>query len=222
MLNELVSELKSRGVDFVKVVDISMLSESEKRGYRVAILIGVALSPSYIFPLSKEHILDCSEFSKKEKEIDELAEWVADFIVAKGYKAYAQSERNLINGFFNVDTKTTPLPHKKIAMLAGLGWIGKSNLLVTQEYGSALCMCSVLTNAPLPTENKPIIESMCGECNVCKNICPAKVIHGTKWEANSNRDLIIDVYHCEACLKCMASCIWTQKYMRKIEGSLKI
>ncbi len=214
MLNELISELNSRAVDFVKVVDISMLSANENRGYPAAILIGIALSPSYIFRLSKENILDCSEFSEKEHAADKLAEWAADFIKAKGYKAYAQSERNLINGFYDVDTKTTPLPHKKIAMMAGLGWIGKSNLLVTQEYGSALCMCSVLTNAPFPAQNKPNMQSMCGECNVCKDICPAKVIHGFKWEAGINRDLIIDVYHCEACLKCLANCLWTQKYMK--------
>ena len=147
MLNELISELKNRGVNFVKVVDISMLSVKENRGYNVAILIGIILSPSYIYRLSKENIVDHFEFSKKEHDANELAEWTADFIKEKGYNAYAQSERNLINGFFDVDTKTTTLPHKKIAMLAGLGWIGKSNLLVTEEYGSALCMCSVLTNA---------------------------------------------------------------------------
>lgn len=215
MLNELISELKSRRVNFVKVVDISMLSVNENRGYRVAILIGVALNPCYIFRLSKENILDCSEFSKQEHDIDKLAEWVADFIKAKGYKAYAQSERNLLNGFYDIDTKTTPLPHKKIAMLAGLGWIGKSNLLVTQEYGSALCMSSVMTNAPLPTQNKPILGSICGECNVCIDICPAKVIHDSKWEAGINRDLLIDVYHCETCLKCLVNCLWTQKYIKK-------
>lgn len=216
MLKKLVSELKSRGVDLVKVVDISMLSENEKRGYSVAILIGVILRPSYILRLSKESVLDCSVFSEKENAVDKLAEWTADFINEKGYKAYAQSERNLINGFYDVDTKTTPLPHKKIAILAGLGWIGKSNLLVTQEYGSALCMCSILTNAPLPTQNKPIIQSNCAECSVCKDTCPAKVIHGLKWEEGMNRDLVVDVYHCEACLKCMVNCIWTQKYMKSI------
>lgn len=62
MLNELISG----AVDFVKVVDISMLSANENRGYCAAILIGVALSPSYIFRLSKENILDCSEFSEKK------------------------------------------------------------------------------------------------------------------------------------------------------------
>jgi len=214
MMNELISELKNRGVNFVKVVDISMLSEKENRGYSGALLIGIVLSSNYILRLSKENILDHSEFSEKENSADKLAEWTADFIIAKGYKAYAQSERNLINGFYDVNAKTTPLPHKKIAMLAGLGWIGKDNLLVTQEYGSALCMCSVLTNAPLPTKNKPIIMPKCGECTVCKDICPTGVIHGSTWEIGMNRDLIVDVYNCETCLKCLVNCPWTQKYMR--------
>lgn len=212
MYNELLSELKSCGVNIVKAVDISMLSAKENRGYSVAILIGVALSPGYICRLSEENASDCAEFSEKEHAVDQLAEWVADYIKAKGYEAYAQSERNLINGYYDADSKTTPLPHKKIAMLAGLGWIGKSNLLVTQEYGSALCMCSVLTNAPFPTQTKPMIQSICGTCSICKDICPAKVIHGTTWEEGIDRDLMIDVYHCEGCLKCLVRCIWTQRY----------
>ena len=192
-----------------------MLSENENRGYSVAILIGIVLSSSYIFCLSKENIVDYSEFSEKEHCADKLAEWTADFIEAKKYKAFAQSERNLIlHGFYDETTKATPLPHKKIAILAGLGWIGKNNLLVTKEYGSALCMCSVLTNAPLPTENKPIIMPKCRECTVCKDICPTGAIHGFTWETGMNRDLIVDVYHCDGCLKCLANCPWTQKYMK--------
>ena len=87
-------------------------------------------------------------------------------------------------------------------------------MLVTEGYGSALSMCTVLTNAPLPTENTPIIMPKCGECTVCKDICPAGVIHGSKWEIGMNRDLIVDVYHCETCLKCLANCTWTQKYTK--------
>jgi epoxyqueuosine reductase QueG len=213
MINELISELNTLCVNFTKVVDISMLSEKENRGYNVAIVIGIVLSPDYILRLSKENIIDHSEFGEKEHRADELAEWLADFIIAKGYRAFAQSERNLINGFYDEATKTTPLPHKKIAILSGLGWIGKSNLLVTQEYGSALCMCTVLTNAPLPTYNKPIIMPKCGECTVCKNICPTGVIRGTTWEQGLNRDLLVDVYHCDGCLKCLVNCPWTLKYM---------
>lgn len=90
MLNKFTSELKKRGVDFIKMVDISMLSVNENRGYSSAILIGMALSPSYIFRLSKENILDYSEFSEREAEVDVLAEFAADFIKGNGYKAYAQ------------------------------------------------------------------------------------------------------------------------------------
>lgn len=214
MLNELIFELNNYGANFVKIVDISTLSAEENRGYSVALLIGFVLSPSYIFRLSKENIFDKSEFKEKENGADKLAEWTADFIASKGYKAFAQSERNLdLHGFYDEATKTTSLPHKKIAIMAGLGWIGKSNLLVTQEYGSALCMCSVLTNAPFLTENKSIIMPECGECTVCKDTCPAGAIHDCIWDMGMNRDLIVDVYHCDGCLKCLANCPWTQKYM---------
>jgi hypothetical protein len=54
MLNELVSELNTRGANFVKIIDIAMLSANQNRGYRVAPLIGIVLSPGYIFRLSKE------------------------------------------------------------------------------------------------------------------------------------------------------------------------
>lgn len=77
-------------------------------------------------------------------------------------------------------------------------------------------MCSVLINAPLPTENKPIIMPKCGECTVCKDICPTGVIHGSTLEISMNRDLIVDVYNCETCL---VNCPWTQRYMRNNSSS---
>ncbi|MFT5875536.1 MAG: epoxyqueuosine reductase [Clostridium sp.] len=58
MVNELISELNTRGVNIIRTVDISMLSAKENRGYSVAILIGIVLSADYIFRLSKENILD--------------------------------------------------------------------------------------------------------------------------------------------------------------------
>lgn len=78
------------------------------------------------------------------------------------------------------------------------------------------CMCTVLTNAPLPTENRPIVMPKCGKCTVCKNVCQAEAIHGSTWKIGMDRDLIVDVYHCNTCLKCLTNCPWTQKHMKKI------
>lgn len=216
MLKELVFELSTRGANFIKLVDLSMLSGEKKRDYSAALLIGLVLSPGYLLRLSKKNIVDNSEFYEKEDSADQLAEWAADFILEKGYRAFAQSERNLfLHGLYDEMAKITPLPHKTIAIMAGLGWIGKSNLLVTQEYGSALCMSTVLTNAPFPTENRPIIMPKCGVCNVCMNTCQAEAIHGSTWKLGMSRDLIVDVYHCNACLKCLTNCPWTQNYMKR-------
>jgi len=96
MFNELISMLYNRGADIVKVIDISMLSENERRGYSIALLMGIALSREYIFRLTNNSTIDYSEFSEKENQSDRLAEWTADFITAKGYKAIAQSENILI------------------------------------------------------------------------------------------------------------------------------
>ena len=45
----------------------------------------------------------------------------------------------------------TALPHKTIATRAGIGWIGKSALLVTAKYGSAIRLSSILTDTPIET-----------------------------------------------------------------------
>lgn len=215
MLNELISKLNAQGVNFVKVVDVSKLSANENRGCSTALLVGITLSPSFIFSLSNENSVDHTEYSQKEHKADELAEWIASFIIAKGYEAHAQSEKQLaLDGLYNETTKTSPLPHKTIALMAGLGWIGKNNLLVTPEYGSALCISTVLTNAPLPTKNKSMVTSKCCACNICMEACPVDALHGATWEMGINRDLMVDVYSCTMCLKCLSNCLWTQKYMR--------
>jgi len=66
------------------------------------------------------------------------------------------------------------LSHKQVARLAGLGWIGRNNLLVNQEFGSRIRLVTILTNLPLE-KNSP--SSMnCGSCRACLSVCPAGAI----------------------------------------------
>jgi hypothetical protein len=64
--------------------------------------------------------------------------------------------------------------HKKVGHLAGLGWIGRSNLLVHPDFGSRFRLVSVLTDMPLET-GKPL-RSGCEECMECLEACPAQAI----------------------------------------------
>ncbi|NQT26966.1 epoxyqueuosine reductase [candidate division KSB1 bacterium] len=224
--SELQSELKAQGADFVHFVDISQLSNKQNKSYPNAILIGIILSqdfikkatntPDYVQNMIRNKQTN-DEFHQKETHTDKLADTIADYLTSKGYSAYSQSEDNIEStGFYDKKTKTTPLPHKTIAVLAGLGWIGKHNLLVTPEYGSAISMCTVLTDAPLKTVFHTPAKSRCGDCEICKDICSVKVIKGKTWSADTSRDELVDVYKCTTCLECLVFCPWTQTYMKKI------
>ena len=86
------------------------------------------------------------------------------FLKERGFQAYAQTtDRVKVN-----DDYVSPVPHKTVAARAGLGWIGKNCLLVTPEYGPAVRISSLFTDAPLETE-KPYTKSRCGKCfAVCR------------------------------------------------------
>ena len=87
------------------------------------------------------------------------------------------------------------LSHRMAAMLSGLGWIGKSALLITPEYFARVRLVTVLTDLPLP-ESANLPENGCGDCRKCIEICPVKAI----------RDDAHDIRR-EICLKYLDSLI---------------
>lgn len=224
--NEIISELKKHGAGFVHFADISQLSAEQSKGYRNAVLIGIALSADYIRKVAdtsdyveqliKNKNFDQDEFLLKERKADSVADHAANYLVQKGYPTYSQSEDNIyLTGFYNQESRCTPLPHKTIALLAGIGWIGKNNLLVIPEFGSAFCMCTLLTDAPFDTtRNNPVVPK-CGSCHICTDICAPQALKGNSWTISTPREQIVDVYNCTTCLKCLVLCPWTQAYMKK-------
>jgi len=92
-------------------------------------------------------------------------------------------------------------PHKTAATCAGLGWVGKSGLLVSDRYGPYVNWASVLTDAPLETCKKPIIHSYCGNCRRCVDACPAGAIKDIHWIRGDNYQSMIDIEKCAAQLR---------------------
>jgi epoxyqueuosine reductase len=149
-----------------------------------------------------------------ELKTDKIADNIEKYIESKGFGAYSQSERNIIaTGYYDEENKRTPFPHKTIAVLAGLGWIGKHNLLVHKKYGSAFSLCSVLTNAPLESKRQEPIIPYCGKCTICQEICKTNAIKGGIWNRKMERGKIVDIFLCTTCFQCVVHCPWTQKYM---------
>lgn len=226
--NDIIYELSGKGADFVRFVDISHLSAAQNRGFPNAVLFGIALSPAYISEVTNtpdyvearvknNYDFADDEYLLTENKTHELSDWLSAYLSGKGYKVYSQSDENLLatDGFDGVSKKTL-LPHKTIALMAGIGWIGKNNLLVTREYGSGLCLGTVLTDIPLRTVLQSPLHSLCRNCTVCENVCEVKVLKGHIWEPHTPREEMIDVTRCTTCIKCLMHCPWTQAYSKKI------
>ena len=105
-----------------------------------------------------------------------------------------------------------PFTHKAVARLAGLGWIGKSCLLVTPEAGPRVRWGTVLTDAPMTGVGWPL-ENGCGACRACVEICPAQAFTGRPFRPEEPVALRYDVRKCQAYLKqapvcglCLAVC----------------
>lgn len=101
---------------------------------------------------------------------------ICDFIRTLGGKA---------EGF--VDSNT--LPERYIAYLAGIGFIGRNNMIITKKYGSYVFLGEIITDLEIPCEDNYTFEQIsdyteCGECMNCFKECPTRSIN--KHQTNSN------------------------------------
>lgn len=113
-----------------------------------------------------------------------------------------------------------PFSFKYAAVRAGIGWIGKNDVVITERYGPRVRLSAVLIDAPL-TYGEPVMESRCpDDCVRCVEACPCKALYGVKWDAARLRSELIDYHRCNqmrsayiqrlgrknACGRCLAAC----------------
>jgi len=220
------TELLSHGADIAGFADLRSLPSEQRQGFPNGIAVAIKLPKEVVKGImempTKEYY---DQYNSINLQLDELVEFGARMLQELGFQAIPQS-RSMVS---QTDTDyTTRLPHKTVATRAGIGWIGKSALLVTKNYGSAIRLSSILTDAPLETA-KPQNNSLCGGCMICMTSCPAEAITGWNWSLGTPRDEIYNPWLCREtarkrswesfgieitlCGKCIAVCPYTQQYL---------
>lgn len=83
-----------------------------------------------------------------------------------------------------------------VATRAGLGWIGKTDLFISKEFGPRFRLISLLINQRPDKHVDPINKSRCGTCTICVDKCPAQAANGLLWNTETHRDTFFNAHKC--------------------------
>lgn len=227
MQTRLTERMLQEGAAMVGFADLGNLPAEVRHGMSYGVTIAVALDPEIIQNISEGPTHPYfHEYNRANTLLAELSQSAAGLLIENGYQTvtFAPTSED-----FDTETLTTPLPHKTVATRAGLGWIGKSALLITEQFGCAFRMISVLTDAVFDTP-APVNVSRCGECRDCVKACPGQAILDRNWEAGMSRESYYSAARCyqigkgyaasleiesTICGICIAACPWTKKYISR-------
>jgi epoxyqueuosine reductase len=203
------SEIKTMaagmGVDFFGVADLSPAHDAIlgqggalMAGFPRAISIGIALMDAVVDQLPRRteptvamtyrhHCYDIVN-----QRLDHVASRLGSTLQAAGHRAFPVPASQTVD----VERLEGIFSNKMAAHLAGLGWIGKSCLLITPEVGPRVRWATVLTDAPLAVTGEGMSEA-CGDCQECVDICPASAFTGEPFRPEDPREVRFDVYKCD-------------------------
>jgi epoxyqueuosine reductase len=225
--SEIERDVFTYGANLVGFADITMLPGKVTGGLPRVVSIAVALNPAIVRAITDGPTRQYyAEYNRANDLLAKLCERAAQILRRASHQAETV---RATTGKFDPVSLSTRIQHKTIATRAGLGWIGKSALLITEEYGPAIRFGSVLTDAELEP-GEAIDTSRCGDCQRCVDQCPAGAIVGSNWSVGSMRESIYDAFTCRdkamnlskhqgidstICGICINACPWTQKYISR-------
>ena len=193
------------GADFFGVADLSPAYDAilAQGGpviaeYPRAIAIGIALLKTIVdqLPRRTERAVAVNYrhhcYDMVNQRLDIIASRLSSMLQRDGYRALPVPASKRVN-----DEKVCgDFSHKLAAHLAGLGWIGKSCMLITPEMGPRARWATVLTDAPLGVTGEPMDEK-CGACQECVEICPPHAFTGQPFREDEPREARYDTRKCE-------------------------
>ena len=178
----------SWGADFFGVADLApfrgfrTLPEDLLDTYTRAFSLGVSLSRDVIEGLTDgPSPLYSHHYQAVNALLDQIALRLAGNLQDQGRRALPIPASQVLD-----ETEWLgALSHKAVARMAGLGWQGKSLLLINPRVGPRLRLVTVLTDLDLPADQP--LPNRCGDCEECAAACPAGAIKGVSFGRGYSR-----------------------------------
>ncbi len=199
---ELESFCRQKGVDLWGVADMTMaqdfvIAQGGKwlGEFSRALVLGMRLCASIVEEHDpneprRESLYWHHVYNVVTPNLDFLAYDLARLLSSRKFKALPVPASTP----YKYEKLTGIFSHKLAAHLAGLGWIGKSCLLLTSQFGPRVRFVSILTDAPLIAGNP--VENSCGNCHVCVDACPVGAFTGREFRPDEPREVRFHAYKC--------------------------
>jgi len=189
VVEEILNEYKAIKYGYFKGED------SPFRGLENGISIVVPLSGGVVDTITDEPSKTYFQHYRTTNSfIDSLTERIVLALIGAGYDGAAIPASQSVEGYNGL------FAHKTGAVRAGLGYIGKSALFISDAYGPRVRMGTVFTDMPLDV-NCFEQEDKCGDCKVCMMKCPAMAISGKNYCKDMKREEFFDAAACSEYMK---------------------
>jgi epoxyqueuosine reductase QueG len=204
MQNEIMNILPNQEDYVIGFADMADLVK-EHYPYRYAVVIGKRRDDTIIDEIENGPTLVYYElYRSTNDELNLITARISRFLEQNGI-ACMQIKSTVQEGDITDEFRKTlrvNFSHKMAASRAGLGWIGKTDLLVSERFGPRIRLASVLTHHKFDKLGIPITESQCGDCDLCVTACPGQAANGKLWDDTMDRDAFYDAFKCrDACRK---------------------
>ena len=115
-----------------------------------------------------------------------------NFLKQTNEKVVAVLKTHGIYGCGLVDERPTnnligKVSFRQLAVLAGLGTIGRNGCLLHPVYGPRVNICVVLTNSYIQSD-QPLDTELCFNCDICIKECQIKALSSTYFDRHKCRD----------------------------------
>lgn len=186
------------GADVVGVADLAFLEGIQTEppdlleGYRRAISLGVRLAEGVLDPIKDRPTpLYQQHYLKANILLDTIAFKVSQYIQARGNKTLPIPASQVLDK----ENWTSYISHKAVAVAAGIGWQGKSLLVVSPDFGPRIRLVTILTDAALKPDRP--LKNKCGRCAFCSEACPVGAIKNVNTISHySSREEALDFDRC--------------------------
>ena len=183
-------------------IDVELRDEASQLPFAVS--IGIRLMRSVLNAIvNRPNQIYKTHYRQVNAVLDYITQLTAGFIQRRGYNAIPIAASFVIDW----EKQNSHLSHRHVAIAAGLGFLGRNNLLIHPEYGAGVRLATILTNMPL-TVDSPIADE-CGECLECMIACPAEAISENNFDFDKCYEQVTkfakennyNVYLCGLCVK---------------------